>query len=71
MTGYVAPASKVFTVAHIPAAPPSDGTEETLCGLVMELDECWVGVLLQAGESVCRACQFPSGSVSSEQGALL
>ena len=71
MTGYVAPASRVFTVAHIPAAAPRDGTEETLCGLVMELDECWVGVLLQPGEQVCRACQNPSGSAGSGQGALL
>jgi hypothetical protein len=70
MTGYVAPASKVFTVAHIPAATPSDGTQETLCGTVMLAEEFWVGVLLQPGESVCERCQNPSQAASG-QGALL
>jgi hypothetical protein len=71
VSGYVAPASKVFTVAHIPAGEHMDGTQQTLCGLVMLAEEFWVGVLLRPGESVCARCQNPSRSASEDQGALL
>jgi hypothetical protein len=71
MSGYVAPASKVFTVAHIPGDTPQGGPQQTLCGADMLAEDFWVGVLLQPGESVCERCQNPSGSASSEQGALL
>ena len=72
MTGYVAPASKVFTVAHIPAgAPAGDGTwPQTKCGLVMEAADFWMRIELQPGDGVCARCSDPE-SGTEEQGMLL
>ena len=75
MTGYVAPAARVFTVARIPsgASVAEDGTwPQTKCGLVMEMAEFWLPVSLKPGDSVCAFCADPVGHKGAgEQGMLL
>jgi len=73
VNAYVAPASRVFTVAHIPSsevAKEEDHQPETACGLVMEALDCWVPVELRPGERVCAGCTDPESS-TEEQGCLL
>ena len=73
MSAYVAPASKVFTVAHLPAGALPEGTgtwPQTKCGLVMELAEFWMRIELRPGDRVCGGCSDPEGG-SEEQGMLL
>ena len=65
MTGYVAPAAKAFTLAHIAG---DDG--RTLCGIEMEPADLWQPVDLRPGDRVHRACEEPEHD-AEEQGALL
>ena len=73
MSGYVAPASKVFTVAHIPSSEAAEGegaVPQTRCGLQMDPLECWLPVPLLPGDGVCARCTDPE-SGTGEQGMLL
>ena len=60
---FVAPASKLLTVLHI---PDQDDAAYTQCGLPMEPDELWIPVERDT-EPVCGACQ----GITEEQGALI
>lgn len=71
MTAYVAPAARVLTVVHLsestgPAYRWLSG--ETLCGIAMAEDECWVPVELRSADQVCKGCQ---GQPEDEQAVLL
>jgi hypothetical protein len=71
MTGYTAPASKVFTEAHIPGTEvDGDGRQMTVCGLPMDPAECWLPVELRPGDRVHQACEQPDSFIC-EQGQLL
>jgi hypothetical protein len=73
MTGYVAPASKVFTVAHVRDDAPPENVGPggaTICLIPMDPAECWQPVTLQPGDRVCPFCADPSQN-GSEQEALL
>jgi len=59
---YVAPATKLLTVLHVPH-PSQDG--QTACGLDMEPGEVWVTVQRDC-EPVCGPCQ----GITEEQGVL-
>jgi hypothetical protein len=69
---YTAPASKVFTVAHIvdPDVPasekpePSDGA--TRCALPLVVADLWVDVDPLATDLICRGCQ----GLTDEQGSM-
>jgi hypothetical protein len=74
VTVYVAPASRVFTQAHVPAGPVpenGEGGSLTVCGIEMHPAEVWVPIVLRPGDRVCRGCADPEGAGSEEQGALL
>jgi hypothetical protein len=61
VTAYTAPASKVFTEAHIRcwcARCRADGPW-TVCGEQMLAAECWQPVTLRPGERVCKGCAAP------------
>ena len=55
MTSYVAPYTRVFTVAHIAA----DGTSPpaTRCGQPLSDGEIWLPVTLLPGERICPECE--------------
>jgi len=65
---YVAPATKVLTVLHIPDIGDGGGEPRTRCGLPMEPGDMWLPVRRDA-EPVCGACQ--GITEDQEQGALL
>lgn len=66
---YVAPAAKVFTMAHASAYPPGHHEQQvTKCGAEMDPLACWLAVELKPGDKVCPACL---GEPEDVQGALL
>jgi len=77
VSAYVAPASKVFTVAHIrdeDEVVQSSGCPEgeTVCGIPLEPAEIWMPVTLRPGDRVCAGCADPGrAGGEGEQGMLL
>jgi len=74
VSGYIAPAAKVFTVAHVrdeevQSSGCPDG--ETICGMPLEPAEVWLPLTLRPGDRVCPVCADPEQAGTEEQGTLL
>ena len=75
VTTYIAPAARVFTVAHVrdeevQATGCPDG--ETVCGMPLEPAEFWMPLTLRPGDRVCPGCADPGrAGGEGEQGVLL
>ena len=75
VSGYIAPAAKVFTVAHVrDEEVNSTGCPEgeTICGMPLEPAEIWMPITLRPGDRVCAGCADPGrAGGEGEQGMLL